>query len=78
MKPGIIILIMMKFITLLFVGLLGNINSIQGITEENHIIVLDNTNFEGYIKDNERVLVKFYTPWCDKSKILAPIYSKLG
>jgi len=46
-----------------------------GYPEEDHVVVLKESNFDEAIKKYDYVLVEFYAPWCGHCKKLVPEYS---
>lgn len=49
-----------------------------GQPEDEHVVVLTNSNFQSFLESYPRVFVKFYAPWCGHCKAMAPDYSKLA
>ena len=49
-----------------------------GLEEDEHVVVLTKDNFDQFLKDHQRVFVKFYAPWCGHCKAMAPGYSNLA
>lgn len=47
-------------------------------TQDDNVIVLNDDNFDDYIKSNEHVFVKFYAPWCGHCKAMAKPYASLA
>jgi len=46
------------------------------ITAEDNVVVLTDDNFDDFVKENDKVLVEFYAPWCGHCKKLEPEYKK--
>merc|ERR1719265_977046 len=45
-------------------------------TAEDNVVVLTDSNFDEFVKENDKVLVEFYAPWCGHCKKLEPEYTK--
>lgn len=42
------------------------------------IINANDSNFETLLKDNKKVMVKYYAGWCGSCRLIAPKYSNLA
>lgn len=38
----------------------------------------DDSTFEKYLKDNDKVIVKYYADWCGSCKLFAPKFRRLS
>jgi protein disulfide-isomerase A1 len=64
----------MRVFILLFSLLAAVISA--SITLEEGVLVLDESNFDDAVNENNQMLVEFYAPWCGHCKTLAPEWVK--
>lgn len=50
--------------------------NIETVHVEDNVYVLDDTNYDSFVKQHSVSLVEFYAPWCGHCQSLAPEYSK--
>nr|AQQ10870.1 disulfide isomerase [Conus miles] len=67
----------MKLATVFSLTLLAFV-ACEEVKQEEKVYVLNDKNFDNFVKENEFVLVEFYAPWCGHCKRLAPVYSEVA
>ena len=65
-----------RLLATIFLSLLFSSTLTKPYQIEDHVIVLDESNFEQAIKEHDYLMVEFYAPWCGHCKKLAPEYSE--
>lgn len=48
------------------------------ITEDKHVLVLHDKNFERALQENQYLFVEFYAPWCRHCQALEPVFAEVA
>lgn len=68
----------MKFARLLIIFNFLLLSKLEEFKQEESVYVLEDSNAQNFISQNNVVMVKFYAPWCGHCKQMAPAYSDLA
>jgi protein disulfide-isomerase A1 len=66
----------MKFCLFVFLALCGVLAQNEESGGKDHVIELDESNFDEELSKHEYLLIEFYAPWCGHCKELEPEYKK--
>lgn len=50
--------------------------AVSAFAEEEHVVTLTPENFSDVVKNNDKLVVEFYAPWCGHCKNLTPEYEQ--
>ena len=58
------------------VGVVADAGIVCCQVDENNVLVLDESNFEQALAENDVLLLEFFAPWCGNCKRLRPPYAR--
>ena len=65
----------MKIQSFILIALLSAAVLCADVEKEDGVLILDESNFQDVITENDKILVEFYAPWCGHCKKLAPEFA---